>query len=121
MKKLSVLFLVLVFAACSQQPSTGTFGEKFENSGAVDFKDALASYRAGKDTTYVITGKIENVCSHKGCWISFRNDSAEFYVDTKERFTMPKGSKGKKATAKGRFMKDEEGEISFDPMGVIVE
>ncbi len=113
--------LLIVFAACSQQPSTGTFGEKFDDKGAVDFKDALASYNAGKDTTYIITGKIENVCSHKGCWISFKNDTSEFYVNTNERFTMPKSSKGKKATAKGKFVKSEEGEVGFDPTGVIIE
>lgn len=120
-RKFSFLSLLFIFAACNQQTSTGSFGEKFENKNAVDFKQALASYKAGKDTTYVITGKIENVCSHKGCWISFKNDSSEFYVDTKERFTMPKSSKGKQAVAKGKFVKDEEGEIGFDPTGVMIE
>jgi hypothetical protein len=121
MKKTGIICLFLIFTSCSQQPATGTFGEKFENKGAIDFKQALASYQAGKDTTYIITGKIENVCSHKGCWISFKNDSAEFYVNTDERFTMPKNSKGKKAIAKGKFVKSEEGEIGFNPSGVIIE
>ncbi len=121
MNKIGAVCLLFVFAACSQQPATGSFGEKFENRDAVDFKDALAGYQAGKDTTYIIAGKIENVCSHKGCWITFKNDSTEFYVDTKERFTMPQSSKGKKAIAKGKFVRDEEGEISFDPTGVIIE
>ncbi len=121
LKKICIAGLLFIFASCSQEASTGTFGETFENKGAVDFKDALASYKAGKDTTFIITGKIENVCSHKGCWLSFKNDSTEFIVDTKERFTMPKKSKGKKAIAKGKFVKDEEGEIGFDPVGVIIE
>jgi hypothetical protein len=122
MKQLGITAVLLfIFAACTQQASTGNFGEKFEAKGAVDFKEALASYKAGKDTTYIITGNIENVCSHKGCWISFKNDSAEFYVNTNERFTMPKNSKGKKAIAKGKFVRSEEGEIGFDPSGVIIE
>ena len=30
-------------------------------------------------------------------------------------------AKGKKATAKGKFVKDEEGTVSFEPSGVIIE
>jgi hypothetical protein len=121
MKKLSIIALLFLLSACGQQPSTGSFGEKFDNTGARDFKTALADYKAGKDTTYVIQGTIENVCSHKGCWISFKTDSSEFYVNTNERFTMPQDSKGKKAIAKGKFVRSEEGEIGFDPSGVIIE
>jgi hypothetical protein len=115
-----IICLLFVLAACSQQAPTGSFGEKFENKNAVDFKEALASYKSGRDTTYVITGTIEKVCQGRGCWISFGSDSTEVRVDTKERFTMPKDSKGKKAIAKGRFVREDD-EIIFDPSGVIIE
>lgn len=116
-----IIALVLILSSCSSQPATGNFGEKFEASGEVDFKQALASFEAGRDTTYVITGTIESVCQGEGCWISFKNDSTEFLVNTHERFTMPKNSKGKKATAKGKFVRNEEGEVEFSPDGVIIE
>lgn len=122
MQKYLAFALSLVFMACqSNTKQGGTYGEKFENTGSVDFKSAIASYNAGKDTTYVISGTIENVCQGEGCWISFKNDSSEFVVNTHEKFKMPKDSKGKKATAKGRFEKSEEGELEFSPSGVIIE
>lgn len=114
--------LFIVFAiSCSQEPSTGTFGENFEKSETVDLSTALSLYNSGVDTTYVIEGKVENVCSHSGCWMTFKNDNSEFYINTNEKFILPKKSKGKKAIAKGVFVKDEEGEISFEPTGVIIE
>lgn len=121
MKHLLILFALIFVVACNNTPSTGTFGEKFEKSNVQDFKSALASYNSGKDETYVIEGTIDKVCQHSGCWLSFKNDTADFYVNTDEKFTLPKDSKGKKATAKGKFVKDEKGEISFTPTGVIIE
>ena len=121
MNKLIAFTLVLALAACQSNSNTGSFGEKFENKGSVDFKTAMASYNAGKDSTYIITGTIENVCQGEGCWITFKNDSNEFLVNTNEKFKMPKTSKGKKATAKGHFIKTEEGELEFTPTGVIIE
>lgn len=107
--------------ACSDKPATGTFGQTFDKQGAKDFKSALGEYQSGVDTTFVIQGTIDNVCSHSGCWITFKDGENDFYVNTHEKFTMPKNSKGKKATAKGKFVKDETGEISFEPTGVIIE
>jgi hypothetical protein len=118
-----IFFTLMLFFAfsCSQEPITGTFGEGFEKTDAKDLSSALAIYNSGVDTTFVIEGKIENVCSHSGCWMTFKNDSSEFYINTNEKFILPKKSKGKKAIAKGVFVKDEEGEISFEPSGVIIE
>lgn len=121
MNKLFVIIIAVAAVACQQKPATGTFGEKFENTGASDFKSALSEYGMGKDTTYIISGVIENVCQGEGCWISFKNDSSEFLVNTHEKFSMPKNSKGKKAIAKGKFEKTEEGEVEFVPTGVIIE
>lgn len=121
MNKLFALTLVFALAACQSNSKTNSFGEQFENKGAVDFKSAIASYNEGKDSTYIITGTIENICQGAGCWLSFKNDSNEFYVNTHEKFKMPKDSKGKKATAKGKFIKTEEGELEFSPSGVIIE
>ncbi|MDP2176339.1 MAG: DUF4920 domain-containing protein [Bacteroidota bacterium] len=118
-----ILFSILLFLAisCSQTPENGAFGEAFEKSNPTELKTALKAFNEGKDTTYEIEGKIENVCSHSGCWMTFKNDSSEFYINTNEKFILPKKSKGKKAIAKGVFVKDEEGEISFEPSGVIIE
>ncbi len=121
MNKFLNFILLAVLFACNQQPVTGTFGEKFDKTGAKAFTSALSEFQSGVDTTYVIEGKIDNVCSHSGCWISFKNGESDFYVNTNEKFTMPKESKGKHAIAKGKFVKDDAGEISFEPTGVIIE
>jgi hypothetical protein len=121
MNKLFALTLVLALAACQSNSKTNAFGEKFETKGSVDFKSAIASYEAGKDSTYTITGTIENICQGEGCWLSFKNDSNEFVVNTHEKFKMPKDSKGKKATAKGKFTKTEDGELEFTPTGVVID
>lgn len=121
MKQILYSIVLLLSFSCSQTPDTGAFGEVFEKSNPTDLKTALQAYNAGKDTTYQIEGQIENVCSHSGCWITFKNDSSEFYINTNEKFILPKKSKGKKAIAKGVFVKDEEGEISFEPSGVVIE
>jgi hypothetical protein len=115
-------FSVLVFAqSCGDKPSAGIYGEKFENTGSLEFTKALDQFQAGLDTTYLISGTIENVCQGEGCWISFKNGDEEFLVNTHEKFSMPKNSKGKKATAKGKFVRNEEGEVEFEPTGVIIE
>jgi hypothetical protein len=51
----------------------------------------------------------------------FKNQGKEYYINTLEKFTLPKNVLGKKAVAKGRFVKDEENEISFEATGIIVE
>lgn len=121
MRKLFVILLAASLFACKQKPAAGSFGEAFENTGAVDFKSALQAYEAGKDTSYIISGTIANVCQGEGCWISFQNDSNEFLINTHEKFSMPKNSQGKKAVAKGKFVKTEEGEVEFQPSGVLIE
>ena len=121
MKQILILTLLLTAISCKNAPATGTYGTAFDNANAQDFKTALSAYNSGKDTSYIIQGTIDNVCSHSGCWISFKNDTTDFYVNTNEKFTMPKDSKGKKATAKGKFVKDEDGVVSFEPTGVIIE
>jgi hypothetical protein len=121
MKQYLYSIVLLLSFSCSQVPENGTFGEAFQKSNPTDLKTALQAYNDGKDTVYEIEGSIENVCSHSGCWMTFKNDSSEFYINTNEKFILPKKSKGKKAIAKGVFVIDEEGEISFDPTGVVIE
>lgn len=120
MKKIIFSLSVFAIVACGK-PSTGTFGESFDSKGALPFKVAMDAYQSGKDTVYTIQGKVENVCQGEGCWLTFKNDSTEFLIDTKEKFSMPKDCKGKTAIAKGKFSTGEEGEIEFTPSGVIIQ
>ncbi len=101
--------------------ATGTFGAKFEIKNTLPLADALIAYNAGKDTIYTIAGNIENVCQHEGCWISLKNGDNEFYINNGETFKMPKTAKGKKASAIGKFIKNDKGEISFETTGVVIE
>ena len=120
MKRIVLSLVVLAMVAC-QKPSTGSFGETFDAKGAVPYTQAMDQYIAGKDTVYTIQGKVENVCQGEGCWLTFKNDSNEFLIDTKEKFSMPKDCKGKTAIAKGKFITGEEGEIEFNPTGVVIQ
>lgn len=121
MKKFIAISSILIFFACQSTPATGEFGEKFDQKGSKDFKTAMTEYQAGKDSTFIIEGTIENVCQGEGCWITFKNDTTEFLVNTHEKFSMPKNSKGKTAVAKGKFVKTDEGEIEFQPTGVVIK
>jgi hypothetical protein len=123
MKKI-ILFtaIALIFSCKDKQPATGTFGISFDSKGALSLTEALASYNGGKDTTYKISGTIENVCKHTGCWISIKDEAGkEFYINTNETFVIPATVKGHKTTANGKFVKDDNGEVSFSTTGIVVE
>lgn len=114
--------IALIFSCKDKQPATGTFGASFDSKGSSTLQEALAGYNSGKDTIYQITGTIENICKHKGCWISFKDaDGKEFYINNNETFVIPASGKGHKATAKGKFIKDDKGEVSFETTGVVIE
>ena len=125
MKNLIYIIGIVLFNACNNnaktEVATGSFGAKFETANTKSLADALIDYNNGKDTTYTVAGTIENVCQHKGCWITLKNGADEFYINNGETFTMPKTSKGKKVTATGKFLKDDKGEVSFETTGVIIE
>lgn len=122
MKKIFFISALLLLFSCSTKPAEGIYGEKFDPSSAVALADALNSYNSGKDTVYAITGTVENVCKHKGCWISFKDAAGkEFYINNNETFVIPEGSKGHSAIASGKFLKDDKGEVSFETTGVIIK
>lgn len=121
-KLLFISTLFLLFSCKDNTPASGTFGAKFDATSSLNLTDALAAYNSGKDTVYNVTGTIENVCKHKGCWISFKDAAGkEFYINNNETFVIPANSKGHKATAQGKFLKDDKGEVSFETTGVVVE
>lgn len=107
--------------SCSTPKPEGVYGVGFEKNGVVELNSALKSYEQGVDTVYVIKGLVDNVCTHSGCWITFKNDGKEYYINTLEKFKLPKEVLGKNAIAKGKFVKDEENEISFEASGIIIE
>ncbi|MDI1235585.1 MAG: DUF4920 domain-containing protein [bacterium] len=122
LKLFAIAFLFILAACKDNTPASGAFGAKFDNNNAIAFSDALANYNAGKDTTYNISGTIENSCQHKGCWLTFKAaDGSEFYINNDEKFVMPSNAKGHKATANGHFVKDDKGEVSFLTTGVVIE
>ena len=121
MKNILFIAFIAFISACNTEVATGKFGAAFENKNALPLTNALNSYNIGKDTTYAIFGTIENVCQHKGCWISLKNGNEEFYINNDETFKMPKTSKGHKATAIGKFVKDKDSVVSFLTTGVVIE
>jgi hypothetical protein len=121
-KLLAVMLAALITSCKDNKPAEGTYGTAFDAKNASTLADALNSYNNGKDTIYSISGTIENICKHKGCWLSFKDPKGEeFYINNDETFVLPANGKGHKAIAHGKFVKDDKGEVSFETTGVIVE
>ncbi|MCG3166885.1 MAG: hypothetical protein POELPBGB_02668 [Bacteroidia bacterium] len=109
MKKLIILFAAsLAIYSCSNGKKEITevqtfYGEEFkiENPVAATALPALA--KEGKATDVVVTGKINEACKKKGCWMTIDlGNNEEMRVTFKDYgFFVPKDCDGKEATFKG--------------------
>lgn len=91
------------------------FGEKITPDGAQPV-DSIKSMMGDKtELTCKLTGKVNEVCQKKGCWMTLRSaDGTDMTVKFKDyKFFMPKDCSGKKATIEG-IAKAEE--VSVDEL-----
>lgn len=80
-----------------------TFGEKISKSKAIDAKE-LPSLMEGKEKeSFKITGKINEVCQVKGCWLTVDlGDGKQMRMTFKDYgFFVPKDAPGKTFYAQG--------------------
>ena len=108
MKKLLYLFAASVaIYSCGNkttETATGTFyGEEFKIENAVAATALPALAKEGKATDVVVTGKINEACKKKGCWMTIDlGNNEEMRVTFKDYgFFVPKDCDGKEATFKG--------------------
>ena len=117
MKKLIVLFGAgtLLLSACGnnkEEPKTEVatvdttlqyFGDSITQEGAIA-ADQLAAQMQGKDSMKVkLTGKIEEVCQKKGCWMTMNigNDKTMQVKFKDYAFFVPKDASGKTVFIEG--------------------
>lgn len=108
MKKTLFLFAAsLAIYSCGNktaETATGTFyGEEFKIENAVAATELTALAKEGKATDIVVTGKINEACKKKGCWMTIDlGNNEEMRVTFKDyAFFVPKDCDGKTATFKG--------------------
>ena len=109
MKKLFFLFAAsLAIYSCSngKKEITGVqtfYGEEFKIENAVAATALPALAKEGKATDVVVTGKINEACKKKGCWMTIDlGNNEEMRVTFKDYgFFVPKDCDGKEATFKG--------------------
>ena len=85
------------------------YGSEISTDGAKSLNE-LAGLLEGQDSVHVLTsGKIKDVCSKKGCWMTFDlgEDQDELMVRFKDYgFFVPMDCAGKTATFKGMVFRD---------------
>ena len=108
MKKALFLFAAsLAIYSCGNkttETATGTFyGTEFKVENAVAATELPALAKEGKATDVVVTGKINEACKKKGCWMTIDlGNNEEMRVAFKDYgFFVPKDCDGKEATFKG--------------------
>ncbi len=110
MKKIIfVLIIAFVSSFAMAQPPAGNakpgdiYGAKVDAKNAVAAKE-IPSLFNGKDTVPVkVTGKVLDVCSNKGCWLTMQiNDNEKAFVKMKDyAFFVPTALSGKTVVLEG--------------------
>jgi hypothetical protein len=82
------------------------YGEKIDDSGAVDLAQLTEQLTATDTVEIKMSGTIAEVCQAKGCWMnlsSANSDEAVFIKFKDYAFFMPKNSAGKNAIVSGKL------------------
>ncbi len=111
MKNSILGFLIALFAiiSCKENNSqkNGNFGKLINKENAVSIDSALVLL-GDKDSVQVkISGNIESVCQHSGCWMNLQSEKGEevFVQFRDEKFSIPKETQGK-GFAEGWLVKE---------------
>src|SRR5687768_6455151 len=59
------------------EKSTGEFGEKINEDGAITVEEMKKMMADGKEKEITIKGKIVEVCQQKGCWVHLEVESGD--------------------------------------------
>ncbi|HAO04165.1 MAG: DUF4920 domain-containing protein [Chitinophagaceae bacterium] len=110
MKKIFFAFIMLVFGlALKAQPPKGdansgdTYGEKVNAENAIWVSELPTLLENKENITVTIKGKVTDVCSKKGCWITLETaDKTKVFVKMKDYgFFVPVAAIGKTVALSG--------------------
>jgi hypothetical protein len=98
----SAVFALLI-SGCGNSQAKGVYGEDFTTENVLT-ADAFLDEMNQVDTLEVqVTGTIQAVCKHEGCWILIESAQGEkIYINTLDKaYKLPPSVVGKTAIAKG--------------------
>jgi hypothetical protein len=116
LKSLLLSFSVaVIFAACAQKSSTPAnstatndgkhFGTNVTANNALPYEKVMAKMAKTDSMSMKVTGKVQEVCQKKGCWMTLVSDQPgypEMRVTFKDyAFFMPKDLSGKRVVVDG--------------------
>jgi hypothetical protein len=113
MRNLYFIALIALFAACSENASSdedtttqtveGRYGDStWVANNPISTTTLLDSLQNNDSVFAVVTGKINEACQAKGCWMSMDAAGQEIFVKFKDYgFFVPKNSAGYNATMQG--------------------
>jgi hypothetical protein len=121
-KLLTIIAIAAVMTSCSNsgtekketkneettEITTGSFGEKIDETGAVSVTQLMADMNGKTEMPAKVEGKITECCKKKGCWMNIENgDGTTMKVTFKDYgFFVPKNADGKTAVMQGRAFVD---------------
>lgn len=120
MKTIFILLITLILLSCSEEevpvtenqylkPNDTTFGYvEFATENYVSDVDFVGYLQDNKEFEGVIAGEISKVCQSEGCWITMNAANKSILVLFKDKFAIPKDTKGKKVFIHGKGMKKED-------------
>lgn len=90
--------------ACNNTQQNGFFGQTFELDNAVPIDEVIAEMGDKDELEVIVSGKINKVCKHKGCWLTLETANGEsVYVNVvDEAFSLPESIVNKNAKAIGK-------------------
>jgi hypothetical protein len=104
-KHLAIIALSILFMqACNNPQQNGFFGQTFELDNAVPIDQVIAEMGDKDELEVIVSGKINKVCKHKGCWVTLETASGEsVYINVvDEAFSLPESVINKNAKAIGK-------------------
>lgn len=116
--------LLLLLVACTTSGvKYASFGEAIKADDAIETSDLIAQVKE-EESTFKVSGTIEEVCQMKGCWMTLRNEEgANIRVTFKDYgFFVPKDISGKQViiegVAKKEVLEEELAQHYADDSGV---
>jgi hypothetical protein len=96
--------VLLAFSGCGGISSTGNFGKKITEDGALTVEEFISAMGDQEAFSGKIKGTVLKVCQTKGCWYTMEMpEGKSMTVVTKDHsFSLPKDASGKTAIAEGK-------------------
>lgn len=131
-----ILIILFLFSTTGLASKSLMFGESVDQKSKIEISHLLSNAKDFLNKEVVISGKIVDVCSHRGCWLKLASDKKFQSIRIKVKdgeMVFPLTSRGKNALVKGiligqEYSKDEairylsylatESQEKFDPTTV---